>query len=819
MRIALREVERTESLVVFEARIPHADAPGILSYATRTGAIASVDGETVGAFDREHTGIELPPSSRERALVLRVERRALPTSGLPSSPDIRWWWMLARSHPEPHTIAEWHEAVTLETGQVREKAGGLVLWGHSHLDVAWLWTYADARRKAIRTFANALALIDRDGTFTFMQSQPQLYAFVAQDDPELFERVRAQCERGRFDPEVAALWVEPDCNLPSGESLLRQMLHAHRFCLDRFGIEPSIAWLPDSFGFARTLPTLLAHAGIAYFATTKLQWNDTTRFPYPQFRWRGPDGSEIVSALIDSYDGGPDARRTAIARERAEPLVIGYGDGGGGPTAGQVRDAGSRGVWHRPRAWFEAVRERSALLPVHDDELYLEYHRGVYTTHHAVKAANAALERALDDAEERVAWCVALGTAPEIVERLRESLEGAWTIVLRNQFHDVLPGTSIHAVYDDVAHEYARANGLVESVRASTRSILPRAPRHERIAERTEPISEDGEFTLDNGIVQARLTPNGTITELRAAGAPQVSAQMNLLAAYRDRPRKWEAWNLDSAYRKHRIRVESSGVRVHDAGLEFTFTIGASPATMRVSLAAGEPFVRVDLAVDWRERKTLLRVENWLSVDARAVRYGAPHGTILRSALRDTPAERARYEVPGARFAIASDDVRGVALLALDTYGWSARALSSGGLQLGHSLLRSTTWPDPTADLGAAQLSWAYAPFSAASPGAIERVWEAFAHEPRVRLFRSEDESVVVAACKPAHDGRGVIVRARECDGTSRALRLRCGARMRDVHAVDALERPIPGAAAIDREELVSDIPAFGLRSFRVLFR
>lgn len=818
MRIALREVERSASLVVFQALIPPADAPGTLSYATRTGAIASIDGRTAGAFDREHTQIELPPSGRERTLVLRVERSALPTSGLPSKPDIRWWWMLARAHPEPRTFAEWHEDVTLEGAAVRE-GGGVVLWGHSHLDVAWLWTYADARRKAIRTFANALALIERDDAFVFIQSQPQLYAFVAEDDPALFERVRAQSARGRFDTDVAALWVEPDCNVPSGESLLRQMLHANRFCVDRFGIEPSIAWLPDSFGFARTLPTLLAHAGISFFATTKLQWNDTTRFPYPQFRWRGPDGSEIVSALIDSYDGGPDARRTAIASQRGEPLVVGYGDGGGGPTAGHLREAASLGTWQRPRAWFERLRERSDTLPVYDDELYLEYHRGVYTTHHAGKAANAALERSLDDAEERVAWCVALGTGPEIVARLRESLERAWTIVLRNQFHDVLPGTSIRAVYDDVENEYARADELVEGVRASTRSILPRAPKYERVSERCEPRVEDGEFALDNGLVHVRVTANGTIAELCAAGAPQVSAQMNLLAAYRDRPRQWEAWNLDRDYRKHRVRVAAGRSRVHDAGLEFEFTIGSSPATMRVTLAANEPFVRVDLAVDWRERKTLLRVENWLSVEARSVRYGAPHGTILRSASFDTAAERARYEVPGARFAVASDDVRGVALLALDTYGWSARALSSGGLQLGHSLLRSTTWPDPAADAGAMQLSWAYAPFSQAAPSAIERVWESFARESRVRLFRSEDESVIVVACKPAQDGRGVIVRARECDGASRQLRLRCGARMREAHAVDGLERPVPGPASIDGEVLVSEIPALGLRSFRVLFR
>ncbi|HEV7178410.1 MAG TPA: alpha-mannosidase, partial [Candidatus Baltobacteraceae bacterium] len=421
MRITLRETDRSEALVFLETALPPFSQPQSLLYRTRVGALATLDGVTAGAFDREHDAIELPASTRERTLRLAVEREGLPTNGLPPGDDIRWRWMLFRAHPEPQRYVDVCPSAT-PTDRARVDGDGITLWGHSHLDVAWLWTYAQSARKAVRTFANALALLDDDPSFIFMQSQPQLYAFVSREDPELFARVLAEVARGRFDADVAAMWVEPDCNVPSGESLLRQLLFAHAYCAREFGVEPSIAWLPDTFGFARTLPTLLAHAGIKYFATTKLQWNDTTRFPYPQFRWRGPDGSEITSALIASYDGGPDAGRLAVARERGEPMVVGYGDGGGGPTRRHLEQAETIGTWQRPREWFEALDARRETLPVHDDELYLEYHRGAFTTHHDIKSFNAALERALVEAEEQLAWCTAVRAPAATLERLRASL-------------------------------------------------------------------------------------------------------------------------------------------------------------------------------------------------------------------------------------------------------------------------------------------------------------------------------------------------------------------------------------------------------------
>lgn len=815
--LKLEEAGRDGGILRLRALLPPQPAPMELGYRTRTGALLRLDGEVAGAFDREHQSVVVPASEQPREVVLEVELQALPTHGLPSGGGAIWWWLNARSHPRPSGTLSVSPA--RDTPRAGSPNAGLDLIGHSHLDVAWLWTYAQAQRKAQRTFAIACDLLDRDPEFVFVQSQPQLYRFVQDADESLFRRVREHVAAGRFDPDVAALWVESDCNIPSGESLLRQMLFAHAYCSQNFGREPRIAWLPDTFGFANTLPQLLAHARIPYFATTKLQWNDTTKFPYPQFVWHGPDGSGVTAALIQSYDGGAYPWRIARAKARREPLVLGYGDGGGGVTEKMIEQARTLGSWIHPSAWFEELSGRASELPRHADELYLEYHRGVYTTHHDVKFHNALLERALSEAEELLAWCVAVHAPRAAVAEFRARLRDVWEIVLRNQFHDVLPGTSIREVYDDVLREYARAEEIVAGVLSSAQTILPRARRHEARLERSEPQGDGEEVVFDNGLLRARVRLSGALVELAAGGGRNVCTQGNVLALYDDKPKQWEAWNVDRGYRRRAHPAKPQNGRIEGGALKIDVLLGSSPASMEIALFAGEPFLRVDLDVDWRERRKLLRVENWFAVDTEQAIYGSPHGTQVRSALLRTPEEQAKFEVPGQRFAAVRDAAgEGAAMFALDTYGWNARALPRGGIKLGHSLLRGTGWPDPRADVGEHRLSYAFAPFAGASLGALERAWQRFAHEARVRLFTSDDDAVLVAACKPAEDGDGVIVRVRECDGAARSVQLRCGARMTQAAATDALERTIDAAVAIEGESLHFDLAPFQLRSFRVRF-
>ena len=782
-----------------------------LSYRTRTGALLRIDGEIAGAFDSKHRDCTLHVSPGEHDVALEVERRSLPVSDLPSGDGVAWRLMLARASE----VARDRLEIQTETqANAQTRAIEIAATGHAHLDVAWLWRYADTRRKALRTFATAIRQVEASA-YPFTQSQPQLYAWVAAENPTLFERVRARIGAG-FDASVATMWVEPDLHAPSGESILRQFLYGMRYTRDVLGGDPTVVWLPDTFGFPNTLPQLAVHAGARAFVTTKLQWNETTRWPYPQFVWRGDDGCELRAAVVDAYEGDPTSTRIERARERGELLVIGFGDGGGGATDAAIARIAPQ-AWTTVGEWLSSMD--ATQLPVYSGELYLETHRGTYTTHRDVKTRNAALERALEAAEEAVAWCVAVRVAPSVVRPLAEDLQTAWTIVLRNQFHDVISGTSIADVYPDVQAEYDRADRIAARVRDGALSVLPRAQLVPSDSARCAPLQSDAAFTFENEFVRARARADGTIDEFAAMGGPNLATLLNGVAAYVDKPKAWDAWNLDRAYAAKRVALKPTGAAIEDGALVVRFAIGKrSRATMALTLRVGEPFLRVELAVAWHEDHVVLRVEHRIAVAARAVRYGQPHGSLVRTAYPQTPAEAAKFEVPAQRYMLIDDGERGLAILAPDTYGWNAVGLKAGGIRAGMSLLRAPTWPDAGADRGEHRIEYALAPTAGALPSALEAAWHGYVSAPRVRLFESDCDNVIVVATKPADDGRGAIVRVRECDGLRVDVGLRCGGRVRAVESVDACERPTDGVVSLAGEDLRFELRPFALRSFRVEF-
>jgi alpha-mannosidase len=809
--VRLAQLAVTADTITLGARVNFSDGALRLGYRTRTGALLRIDGVIAGAFDGKHASCDLTARPGEHDLTLEVERRALPIAGLPSGDGLRWRLMLARAEQAPRRTLN----VDYHAADAPAHGGPAAALGHAHLDVAWLWTHAETKRKALRTFATALREVEA-GPYVFAQSQPQLYAWVEAADPDLFARVRARVGRG-WDAGVATMWVEPDLHAPSGESILRQFAYGMRYTREKLGVAPSVVWLPDTFGFPNTLPMLAAHAGATAFATTKLEWNDTTRWPFPQFVWRSDDGSALTAAVLASYEGDATAARVQTAARRNEPLVVGFGDGGGGATDATIARVAPR-AWTAAGDWFASLEP--AALPQYTGELYLETHRGTYTTHRDVKARNAALERALDAVEEACAWCVAVRAPRSVITPLTDDLRTAWTIVLRNQFHDVLAGSSIAAVYAEAHADYDRVERIVERLRAGAQSILPRTQLTQAEPEFVPPeIAAKDEFGFGNEYVRARLRADGTLVELGAAEGPNVMTLGNGLAAYVDTPAAWDAWNLDRGYDHKRVAVKPRGASIEDGGLVVRLRIGRrSSAAMRIELRAGEPFLRIELAVDWREDHVLLRVENRIAVAASEVRFGQAHGTIVRGAQPRSAAERARFEVPAQRYAHVDDGDRGVAILAPDTYGWNARGLKGGGVRLGMSLLRSPRWPDPSADRGERRIAYAFAPTAGASTSALEAAWSAYTDEPRVRLFTCETPGVIVVATKPADDGPGVVVRVRECDGAGQDVALRCGGRMRLAEPVDACEFPVPGTVGIEGEHLRFALGAYALRSFRVHF-
>lgn len=369
---------------------------------------------------------------------------------------------------EPEAIACAHRSLrslTYDSGLFRSP-GSISVVAHSHLDLLYLWPLKETLRKNCRSVANALSLMREFPDYRFSWSQPWLYEQLRQSSPPLFEEVQQRVAEGRWEP-VGAMLVEPDGNLPGGESLIRQIALGQRSYRELFGRESQVCWLPDVFGAMYTLPQILRKSGLRYFATVKLTiWNDTNDFPHNSFRWRGPDGSEVLAHFPSSHFGqdfslaGLRRHWSAFGQRLSSGrtmYVYGPADGGGGPTREMA--AASSAVREFPglpsvqidsvESFFTAIDQQSDRLPVWQDELYLEAHRGTYTTRADLKALNRRLESQLRSAEIVAAIATALGA-----DATRSELDTCWRAVLLNQFHDTLPGTHVSEAREQIDATY-----------------------------------------------------------------------------------------------------------------------------------------------------------------------------------------------------------------------------------------------------------------------------------------------------------------------------------------------------------------------------
>lgn len=368
------------------------------------------------------------------------------------------------------------------------EGGSVALTGHSHIDTAWLWPLRETVRKCGRTFATACRLMERYPSYRFSCSQPQLYAYAKQHFPSVYAEIGRWVREGRWET-TGGMWVESDCNVPSGESLVRQFLHGIAFFRSEFGSRPRSCWLPDVFGYPASLPGILAGCGIDSFYTNKLHWQARNPFPAHLFLWEGVDGSRVlghVPRLAHMYNGTPDPAQIAAAWEgyaekASHPELLfpfGFGDGGGGPTEWMLEYAErARAFPGLPRTrqvtaeeWFASVRAAAPELPTWIGELYLETHRGTYTTQAAVKRANRKNELALREAEIFASVAAITAGAPCPAADLR----AAWENLLLLQFHDILPGSSIGEVYREALADHARIAATARTARdAAIAAISP----------------------------------------------------------------------------------------------------------------------------------------------------------------------------------------------------------------------------------------------------------------------------------------------------------------------------------------------------------
>lgn len=661
--------------------------------------------------------------------------------------------------------------------------------GHAHIDTAWLWPLRESIRKCARTFSSALRNMELYPEYVFACSQPQHYAWMKVHYPEIWEGIRAAVARGQWEP-VGAMWVEPDSNFPSAEALIRQILHGKRFFLREFGVEIRDAWLPDVFGFSAALPQILRLAGVQFLMTQKLSWNEFNRFPHHTFWWEGIDGSRVFAHFppADTYnaDTGPRqlAKTSAQFQEHGSLtrslLPFGYGDGGGGPSmemlekARRLRDFEGlpRLELEKASAFFAKAADEADDLPVWRGELYLELHRGTLTSQARAKWNNRRAECLLRDAEF---WdCAAMLANPSAPQSVanppravydtsgldggpaacphQAALERAWKLTLLNQFHDILPGSSIHWVYEDNERDHAVIRELVDSVRSSAQGILaaelntgdirepalvvnPLGFDRAEVAEfpdgraawieapacgyRVLDSKAPGEFSgqpvrveetkegivLENGLTRIVLSRDGCLTSLRDLlrdrEALEPGLMGNVFHLHEDRPWRYDAWELDLFSRDNfAVLGRASGVRVLEKGplraaVELVYSFGKSRLTQRVLLRAGSGRVDFSTTVDWQERHKCLRVTFPANVLSGKATYDIGSGHIERPNHANTSWDRAQFEVCAHTWADLSEYGFGVALLNNGKYGYGV-----SGNTLSLTLLRAPESPDPLADRG-----------------------------------------------------------------------------------------------------------------------
>lgn len=655
--------------------------------------------------------------------------------------------------------------------------------GHAHIDTAWLWPVSETIRKCARTFASQVRLMERYPDYVFGASQPQQYAFVKEHYPELYAEIKRLVAQGRWEPQ-GGMWVEADCNIPGGESLVRQILYGKNFFREEFGVTVENLWLPDVFGYSPALPQILSRSGIPYFLTQKLSWNQVNPFPHHTFLWRGIDGSEVLAHFPpeDNYNSMLDPEALVAAQERFREKdflgeflsLFGVGDGGGGAKEENIElGLRQRDLEGAPRVRFgfardffrrlEPFRDR---LPTWSGELYLELHRGTYTTQARVKKANRQLEHRLRSLE-MLASCLPRGRYPAA------DLEALWKKVLLNQFHDILPGSSITRVYQDTRAEHEEALSRCGTLACEIGEQLFRREEGSLVLFNSLPWTYDRPLAIpaaeedfvysdgtgkplavqrenDSLILQAEIAPYSFLTLNKVRQAPALpvkkdalilendlvryefdpqgallrawdkeqqreilasGAKGNLLALYSDHPNDWDAWDIDAFYQANLLgTAESVAAPALFSGpvrqtLDVKLKIGRSLIEQTIHLGQGTKRLDFETAIDWQEKHKMLRVGFRVDVRSDRAAFECAYGYVQRPTHRNTSWERSQFEVPVHRYLDLSDDAYGVALLNDCKYG----ARVEGDL-LDLNLLRSPTYPDPDADQGRQEFVYSLLP-------------------------------------------------------------------------------------------------------------
>jgi alpha-mannosidase len=862
-------------------------------------------------------------------------------------------------------VIDRHALETVGGGRMPPVGGGRMqsaptvkLLGHAHLDMAWLWEVAETWEVAERTFSSAVNLQQDYPQLSFCHSTPALYEWIETHKPELFDRICQQIKVGTWEV-VGGMWIEPDLNLISGESIARQIIYGQRYNQAKFGELTRVAWLPDTFGFCRQLPQLLLQGGIEYFVTQKFQWNDTTKFPHQLFWWEALDGSRILSLMSSAIGEGIDPLKMidyACGWQTSTGIdeslwLFGVGDHGGGPTRDmlELADRWSKSDVFPDLEFTTAVKYLDKLasradsqdLPVWQDDLYLEFHRGCFTTHADQKRSNRQCEDLLYQAE---LWSTlaSIITQQSYSDELKLQLETAWKQTLLNQFHDIIPGTAIEPVYVTANEGWANVERVTTQIigdalsQISDRISLPIPPIAGAIPivifnalnwHRTEvieypltsqeevgfrsgwrvfdadgksiPTQSSAEYILflatlpsvgyklfwlapiaplpvvcvktgvpagGGGFTTSAATPTETVGSsdfifknqfVRVEIDPAtgdiaslwdeinqcevLSGHGNQLQAFKDSDQYWDAWNIDPKYAEHQLppsQLKSHGSPSAPA-IEWIET-GAIRQRLRVVrvlagcefsqdyiLDAHSPILQIKTSVEWQARHVLIKANFPLNLTADKSTAEMACGAISRTTKPETEAEQAKWELPMHRWIDLTDNAGGygVSLLNDCKYGYDA-----GTDYLRLTLLRGTEWPDPVADRGYHEFTYAIYPHAGTWQAAQTvrkgyelnsplQVVEGMAGTERSRsgglgavgsFIDLDAENLVLMAFKPSDSiAQSWIIRCYEAHGVDGNIELTGDMNLQIDREVNLFDEP-------QSDRLDSKIKPWQIRSFGV---
>ncbi|HOP10750.1 MAG TPA: alpha-mannosidase [Oscillospiraceae bacterium] len=750
--------------------------------------------------------------------------------------------------------------------------------GHTHIDVAWLWPLRQTVEKAQRSFATVVNLMKQYPEYKFMSSQPQLYQFVKEQAPELYKEIKKLVKEGRWEVE-GATWLEMDTNLVSGESLVRQMIYGKRFMKEEFGVDSKILWLPDVFGYSAALPQIMRKSGVDNFMTTKIAWNERNMLPYDSFYWEGIDGSRVFSFFVTTQDR-PQPRKNEIActyngRLTAGQILgtweryqqkafnnrtmttFGYGDGGGGPTK-EMLETQRRLSYGLPgipktemsfageaiataRKNFDKTAKELKRFPLWVGELYLEFHRGTYTSIAKNKKNNRKSEFLYQKAET-------LAVTDELLlggKYPQKKLADGWRTILLNQFHDIIPGSSIFEVYEDSDKQYAEVKKIGEKAAEDAKAHIAAnigteggvavfnptgfttdgevqvdgktgsvkgIPAHGWKV--TEPdfdckVKLDGR-TADNKYYKMIIDINGNISRLydkkNKREVFKRSEVGNEIQIFEDLPRQYDAWEISDYYKQKmykpdevlEIKQITDGCR---AGFRIKKRILTSTIEQNIWLYSDNPRIDFETVMDWNEEHLLVKAAFPIDVLADKATYEIQFGHLQRPTHENTSWDKARFEVCAHKWADISEVGYGVSLLNDCKYGYNAE-----GSTLKLTLLKCATSPNPQADKGHHEFTYSLLPHvsNLRNTGTIKQAYLLNCPFEAVKLGKqkgklAEDYSlascdgknVVIETVKKAEDGDGVIVRLYESFGKRCNTTVKFGFGVERVSLCDLLENEI----------------------------